>query len=68
MTDAEKAELLRVSLLNIGRMLPPGVEISFYYVEDNSYPHMEICYPDGKCTLAKFTSHSPVFKIPEMQP
>ena len=60
MTDDEKVAVLKASLLNIGRLLPAGVEVFFFHEGDDPRGRMQICHADGSNTEYIFTSHDPI--------
>lgn len=63
MTDEVKAAVLKASLLNIGRLLPPGTEVHFYRDDGDPRTRMQICYSDGTNTEYAFVGHGPVFDV-----
>lgn len=64
MNDAEKTAVLQASLLNIGRLLPPGVEVSFFHEGSDPHTQMQIRYSDGTTTDYAFASYEPIFQNP----
>lgn len=63
MTDEVKTAVLKASLLNIGRLLPPGTEVHFYQDGADQRTRMQICYSDGTNTEYAFVGHGPVFDV-----
>jgi hypothetical protein len=63
LTDAEQTELLRVSLLNIGRLLPEGMQVCFTR-DPGCAAVLELIMPDGQTTSAIFRSASPLYAVP----
>lgn len=64
MTDAEKIDVLKASLLNIGRLLPANMEVYFYHEGDDPRARMQICHADGTNTEYAFVSHEPIYQFP----
>lgn len=63
MTDGVKTAILHASLLNVGRLLPPGTEVYFYRDDGDPRTRMQICYSDGTNTEYAFVGHGPVFDV-----
>ncbi|MFT3759021.1 hypothetical protein [Thauera sp.] len=63
-TDHEKAEIIRASMLNLGRLLALDMELRFYRTAAAGPVHMDITWPDGTTLSAKFTGCSPVYHVP----
>lgn len=65
--DAIKVEVLRLSIINLGRLLPPGMELHFFHQEGNEpFAAAELWYPDGSTQVMRFTGHSPIYTVPEI--
>jgi hypothetical protein len=62
LTDAEKTEILRASMLNIGRLLPAGMEVNFFREEGDPRARMQIYNSEGTHTEYAFSDHGPLFK------
>ncbi len=67
MTDAEKIEVLKACLVNIGRLLPVGAEIHFFREEGDPRARMQIVYSDGAVEEAVFVGCSPIYKVPTVE-
>lgn len=63
MTDAEKIACLKASILNIGRLIPPGMSISFHRDPDAAAT-MEQVFPDGQMVTAIFNGYSRIYTVP----
>ncbi|MCL2524585.1 MAG: hypothetical protein FWF20_07010 [Betaproteobacteria bacterium] len=63
MNDADKIALLKASILNIGRLLPPGMSVTFRH-DSGAAATMEIMFPDGHIETLIFTGHSPIYNVP----
>jgi hypothetical protein len=63
MTDAEKIAVLKASILNIGRLIPDGMAITFYR-DPGETATMEQVFPNGEMTTAMFTGYSPIYSVP----
>lgn len=61
--DAFKIEVLKASLLNIGRLLPEGMSITFTH-DPGAMTTMEQTFPDGQVVNAIFTGFSPIYSVP----
>jgi hypothetical protein len=66
MDDAEKIRILEASIVNLGRLLPVGMEVRFHYLPDDVMPHVTITYPDGQVTEGRFTTRNPIFHLPKV--
>lgn len=65
--DALKVDVLRLTMLNLGRLLPPGMELHFFHQEGNEpFATAELWYPDGSTQVMRFTGHSPIYTVPEI--
>lgn len=64
MTDEVKTAVLKASLLNIGRLLPPDMEIHFYRDGADPGVRMQFYYADGTNIEYAFVGHGPVFDVP----
>ncbi len=67
MTDLEKQEVLKASLINIGRLLPPGTEIHFFREAGDPRARMQLCSADGTNTDYAFVGHGPIFNVPTVE-
>ena len=63
--DTLKTAILHASLLNIGRLLPHGMEVSFFRNEGEPVVRMQHVMPDGSVTDYAFAGHSPIVQVPE---
>lgn len=63
MTDAEKVACLKASILNIGRLIPPGMSITFHR-DPQANATMEQVFPDGQMLTAVFDGHTPIYNVP----
>lgn len=63
-SDDEKKEIIQASMVNIGRLLALGMELRFYREHDEANARMDIKWPDGTTTTAKFNGCSPVYRVP----
>ena len=63
MTDAEKIAVLKAAILNIGRLIPAGMTITFHR-DPGCMATMEQVFPDGQMLTAAFTGFSPIYSIP----
>lgn len=67
MTDLEKQEVLKASLLNIARLLPAEMEIHFFREAGDPRARMQLCYADGTNTDYAFVGHGPIFNVPTLE-
>lgn len=63
MDDQEKLNVLKASILNIGRLIPEGMSITFYR-DPGEMATLEQTFPDGQLVTAAFTGHTPIYDIP----
>lgn len=61
--DAFKKKILQDSLLNIGRLLPEGMSVTFVHAP-GAMTTVEQTFPNGEVVRATFTSHSPIVSVP----
>lgn len=66
-SDAEKAAVVRASMLNLGRLLPVGMEVRFGRADGDPLPRMTVTTPDGETTEYAFTTHQPIYLVPAVE-
>lgn len=66
LTDLEKINVLKASLLNIGRLLPEGMSVTFTR-DPGTFTTIEQVFPDGRMETGVFTSASPIYMVPETE-
>tara|TARA_R110002049_G_scaffold60182_8_gene162020 strand:- start:75 stop:329 length:255 start_codon:yes stop_codon:yes gene_type:complete len=64
LTQAQTIDVLRASLLNIGHLLPEGMEVFFFREGEDPRPRMQVVMPDGTDTEYCFTSQTPLELVP----
>jgi hypothetical protein len=64
-TDAEKLAILQASILNIGRLIPEGMQVTFTR-DPGCASTLELVYPSGMTTNACFRHFSPIYQVPEV--
>jgi len=62
-TDANMIAILKASILNIGRLLPYGYEITFYREDGDDRARMFQLAPDGTGTEYAFTLPGDIFDV-----
>ena len=65
LTDAEKQAILQASILNIGRLIPEGMLVTFTR-DPGCASTLELVYPSGTTTSAVFQNFSPIYNVPEV--
>lgn len=67
LTEDEKREVIKCSIVNLGRLLAQGMELHFYR-EDGAAAdapvRLDVHWPDGTATTAQFVGCSPVHRVP----
>jgi hypothetical protein len=63
MNDAMKLAIIKASILNIGRLIPEGMSITFYR-DPGEMATLEQTFPDGQLVTAAFTGHTPIYNVP----
>lgn len=64
LSDHDKQEIIKCSMVNLGRLLAIGMELHFYRETDDAPTRLDITYPDGTVTHAQFVGCSPVYRVP----
>lgn len=64
LSDHDKQEIIKCSMVNLGRLLAVGMELYFYRETDDAPTRLDITYPDGTVTHAQFVGCSPVYRVP----
>lgn len=60
--DQLKVDILRASIVNIGRLLPDNMSVAFTRV--TKVTGMKLVFPDGEEQSQIFTSHTPIYGVP----
>jgi len=64
-TDAEKQAILQASILNIGRLIPEGMQVTFTR-DPGCASMLEMTYPSGMTTHALFRNYAPIYHVLEV--
>ncbi|CAM5459270.1 hypothetical protein TMEC54S_03516 [Thauera mechernichensis] len=64
LTDSEKQEIIKCSIVNLGRLLADGMELYFYREGPGAPARLEMAWPDGTDTTVEFVGCSPVYSMP----
>lgn len=70
LTIEEMTEALRCSMINVGRLLPQGMSISFYRGSDDGAgpeTRMNVLWPDGTATEVRVKGCTPIHIVPAVQ-
>ncbi len=70
LTIEEMTEALRCSMINVGRLLPDGMGISFCRGRDDGgvpETRISVMWPDGKLTEVRVKGCSPIHIVPFVQ-
>lgn len=60
--DKLKVDILRASILNIGRLLPDRMSIAF--TRSDTVTMLKQVFPDGESHAYVFTGHTPIYTVP----
>ncbi|SAI74600.1 Uncharacterised protein [Bordetella ansorpii] len=60
--DQVKMDVLRASILNIGRLLPDRMSIEF--TRRDGVTMLKQIFPEGDTQSYAFTSHTPIYSVP----
>lgn len=60
--DAVKIDILRASIMNIGRLLPDNMSATF--VRRGAVTTLEQVFPDGQTQTYAFRDHTPIYGVP----
>ncbi|MFN3987620.1 MAG: hypothetical protein ACK4KV_19185 [Rhodocyclaceae bacterium] len=63
-TEQELKMIVQASIINLGRTLPVGAEITFYRDADDPRPRVHTLFSDGSMEEYAFTSHGPLYLVP----
>ena len=67
LTENEKREVLKCSMVNLGRLLAESMELHFYRepgAAADAPVRLDIRWPDATVTTAQFAGCSPVYRVP----
>ncbi len=67
LSDHDKREIIKCSMVNLGRLLAIGMRLHFYREADDAPTRLDITWPDGTVTNAQFVGCSPVYRVPMVQ-
>lgn len=62
--NSQKKEIIKCSIVNLGRLLADGMELYFYREGPGAPARLEIAWPDGTDTTVEFVGCSPVYSVP----
>lgn len=60
--DKLKVDILRASILNIGRLLPDRMSIAF--TRSDTVTMLKLVFPDGQTQTYAFRGHTPIYGVP----